>query len=103
MPAATACVDPLPDPGGEDSPPSVHAVADTDLHRRVPFEVVWGGGPADVELGVVGLDRRLDATHAEHMARTIYAGRACFTVGREIQPWRFVNRGADELSDEVAR
>jgi len=37
------------------------------------------------------------------MARTIYAGRACFTVGREIQPWRFVNRGADELSDEVAR
>jgi hypothetical protein len=44
-----------------------------------------------------------DASHAEHMARTIYAGRACFTVGREIQPWRFVNRSADELSGEVAR
>jgi len=44
-----------------------------------------------------------DAHHAEHMARSIYAGRACFTVGRDIQPWRFVNRGADELSGTVAR
>ena len=28
--------------------------------------------------------------HAERMARTIYAHRACRTVGRKVQPWRYV-------------
>lgn len=41
--------------------------------------------------------------HAEHMARTIYAGRGCkWTVAREVQPWRYVRRADAQLTDVVA-
>jgi hypothetical protein len=41
--------------------------------------------------------------HADHMAATIYRGLTCWTVGRAIQPWRYVRRGDAVLTDEVAR
>lgn len=41
--------------------------------------------------------------HADRMAETIYAGQSCWTVGREIQPWRYVRRADAVLTDEVAR
>lgn len=41
--------------------------------------------------------------HAELMADTIYAGRTCWTVGREPQPWRYVRRADAFLTDVVAR
>lgn len=42
--------------------------------------------------------------HAEQMARTIYAGRGNkWTVGREVNPWRYVRRAHAELTEVVAR
>jgi hypothetical protein len=43
-----------------------------------------------------------DADHAEHLATTLYAHRPTWTVGREIQPWRYVRRGDNELTEVVA-
>lgn len=42
------------------------------------------------------------ADHAERMARTLFAGRQCWTVGRPVAPWQYVNRAEDVLTDEVA-
>jgi hypothetical protein len=47
--------------------------------------------------------------HAEEMARKLYSGRTCWTVGREARPdfwpapWRYARRDAAYLTDEVAR
>jgi hypothetical protein len=41
--------------------------------------------------------------HAAHMARTIYAGCPSWTVGREVQPWRYARPAGDAgLTDVVA-
>lgn len=44
----------------------------------------------------------VNADHADTMARTIFADRQCWTVGREIQPWHYVRRADAVLTDVVA-
>jgi hypothetical protein len=70
-------------------------MTDTEYVIEFALMVCWEDG--DVEYIPAK-----DATHAERMAKTIYAGQSTYTVGREVQPWRYVNRGADTLTDAVA-
>lgn len=44
-----------------------------------------------------------DEAHAEAMAIRLYAHRPTWTVGREIQPWRYVRRADSVLTEEVSR
>lgn len=45
-----------------------------------------------------------DPTHAERMAKTLYAGAgSTYTVGREVQPWRYVRVLDAVLTDTLAR
>jgi hypothetical protein len=39
--------------------------------------------------------------HAEEMASNLYAGRDRWTVGREVQPWRYACRADALLGSEV--
>jgi hypothetical protein len=41
--------------------------------------------------------------HAAEMARKLYAGRSCWTVGREVNPWRYVRTMDAVLTGTVAR
>lgn len=57
----------------------------------------------DWGMGVIEYIPAKDAEHAHRMAKTIYAGQPCWTVGRETNPWRYVRRSDAELTEEVAR
>lgn len=62
--------------------------------------VVWlGAAGADAEVEYIPAK---DATHAARMAETIYRGQTTYTVGREVQPWRYVRTGDVTLTDELA-
>jgi hypothetical protein len=42
-----------------------------------------------------------DPEHAARMAKSIYGGHPSWTVGREIQPWRYVRPANAELTELV--
>ncbi len=75
----------------------------TETAIEYALMIDWGRDDINhVDLGVEYVPAK-SFEHAEEMARKLYAGRSCWTVGRERQPWRYVRRIDAFLTDEVAR
>lgn len=77
---------------------------DTTTSTTIEYALMIDWGRDDINHTDVGVEYvpAKSFEHAEEMAVKLYAGRSCWTVGREIQPWHFVTRTDACLTDVVA-